>query len=85
MLILCTIILHDEAIKQKAGVASLTINFTKNSNCEDVRSSVVSYDEDTRKKGYLKKLTHTGRFSKNDIILIKFNNAADIWVTVFRN
>ena len=60
----CTIILHVEAIKQKAGVASLTVN------CEEVCPGVVSYDEDTRKKGYLIKLTHTGRFCKNYIILI---------------
>ena len=81
----CTLILHVEAIKQKAGVASLTVNSIKNSNCEEVRPGVVPYDEDTRKMGYLIKLTHTGRFCKNDIILIKFTNAADIRVTIFRN
>ena len=50
----CSLIIHVEAIKQKAGVASLTVNFVKNSNsdCEEVRPGVVSYDEDTRKKGY---------------------------------
>ena len=37
------------------------------------------------KKGNLIKLTHTGRFCKNDVILIKFTNAADIRVTIFRN
>ena len=78
----CTIILHVEAIKQKAGVASLTVNFIKNSNCEEVHPGVVSYDEDTRKKGYLIKLTHIGRLCKNDI---KFTNAADIWVALFGN
>ena len=64
----CSLILHVEAIKQKAGVASLTVNFVKNSNsdCGEVRPGVVSYDEDTRhkKKGYLIKLTHAGRFCK---------------------
>ena len=39
----------------------------------------------TRKKGNLIKLTHTGRFCKNDIIRIKFTNAADIRVTIFGN
>ena len=81
----CTLILHVEAIKQKAGVASLTVNVMKNSNCEEVRPDVVSYDEDTRKKGYLIKLTHTERFCKNDVILIKFTNATDIRVTIFGN
>ena len=83
----CTLMLHVEAIKQKAGVASLTVNFVKNSNsyCGEVRPGAVSYDEDTRKKGYLIKLTHAGRFCKNDIILIKFTNAADIRVTIFGN
>ena len=47
----CTLILHVEAIKQKAGVASLTVNFIKNSNYEEVRPGVVSYDEDKRKRG----------------------------------
>ena len=37
----CTLILHVEAIKQKAGVASLTVNFIKNSNCGEV--ALVSY------------------------------------------
>ena len=81
----CTIILHVEAIKQKTGVASLTVNFIKNSICEEVCPGVVSYDEDTRKKGYLIKLTHAGRFCKNDIILINFINAGDIRVTIFGN
>ena len=51
----CTLILHVETIKQKAGVASLTVNFVKNSNsdCEEARPGVISYDEDTRKKGNL--------------------------------
>ena len=49
----CTIILHIEAIKQKAGEASLTVNFIKNSNsdCGEVRHGVISYDEDIRKRG----------------------------------
>ena len=83
----CTLILHVKAIKQKAGEASLTVNFVKNSNsdCWEVRPSVVSYAEDTRKKGKLIKLTHTGRFCRNDIILIKFTHAADIRVTIFGN
>ena len=83
----CTLILHVEAIKQKAGEASLTVNFVKNSNsdCGEVRPGVISYDEDTRKKGHLIKLTHSGRFCKNDVILIKFTNAADIRVTIFGN
>ena len=81
----CTLILHVEAIK--AGVASLTVNFVKNSNsdCGEVRLGVVSYDEDTRKMGHLIKLTHAGRFCKNDIIFIKFTNTADIRVTIFGN
>ena len=81
----CTLILHVEAIKQKAGEASLTVNFVKNSNsdCGEVRPGVISYDEDTRKKVHLIKLTHSGRFCKNDVILIKFTNAADIRVTIF--
>ena len=66
-------------------MASLTVNFIKNINCEEVRPGVVSYDEDTRQKRYLIKLTHTGRFCKNDIILIKLTNAADIRVTIFGN
>ena len=81
----CILILHVEAIKQKTGVASLTVNLIKNSNCEEVRSGVVSYDEDTSRKGYLIKLTHTGRFYKNDVILIKFTNASNIRETIFRN
>ena len=58
----CTLILHVEAINQKAGVASLTRNFVKNSNSDsgEVRPGVISYGEDTRKKGNLIKLTHTG-------------------------
>ena len=68
-------------------MASLTVNFVKksNSDCGEVRPGVISYDEDTRKKVNLIKLIHTGRFSKNDIILIKFTNAADIRVTIFGN
>ena len=83
----CSLIVHVEAIKQKAGVASLTENFVKNSNsdCGEVRPGVISYDEDTRKKGYLIKLTHAGRFCKNDIILIKFTYVTDIRVTIFGN
>ena len=81
----CTLILHVEAIKQKAGVASLTLNFfvkNSNSDCGEVRPGVISYDEDTRKKGNLIKLTYTGRFCKNDVILIKFTNATDNRVTI---
>ena len=83
----CTIILHVEAIKQKAGVTSLTVNFVKNSNsdCGEVRPGVISYDEDTRKKGNFIKLNYTGRFYKNDVILIKFINATDTRVTIFGN
>ena len=83
----CTLILHVEAMKQKAGLASLTVNFVKNSNsdCGEVGPGVISYDEDTRKKGNLIKLTHTERFCKNEVILIKFTNAADIRVTIFGN
>ena len=80
----CTLILHAEAIKQKAGVASLTVNFVKNGSGE-LHPGVVSYDEDTRKKGHSIKLTHAGRFCKNDSILIKFTNAADIRVTISGN
>ena len=80
----CTLILHVEAVKQKAGEASLSVHSVKNGSGE-VRPGVVSYDEDTRKKGHLIKLTHAGRFCKNDIILIKFTNAADIRVTIFGN
>ena len=81
------LILNVEAIKQKAGVASLTVNFVKNSNsdCGEARPGVISYDGDTRKRGYLIKFTHAGRFCKNDIIIIKFTNAADIRVTMFGN
>ena len=48
----CTLILHVEAMKQKTGVASLTVNYVKNSksDCGEVRPGVISYDEDTRKK-----------------------------------
>ena len=80
----CTLILHVEAIKQKAGEASLSVHSVKN-GYEEVRPGVVFYEEDTRKKGYLIKLTHTGRFCKNNIILNKFTNITDIWVTVFGN
>ena len=68
-------------------MASLTVNFVKNSNsdCGEVRPGVVSYDEDTRKKGNVIKLAHTGRFCKNDIIRIKFTNVTDIRVTIFGN
>ena len=54
----CTLILHIEAIKQKAGDASLTVNFVKksNSDCGEVRPGVISYDEDTRKKGAFNKI-----------------------------
>ena len=47
----CTLILHVEAIKQKAGVASLKVHFVKNCNsdCGEERPGVISYDEDTRK------------------------------------
>ena len=83
----CILILHVEAIKQKAGEASLSVHSVKNGSgdCEEVRPRVLSYEEDTRKKGYLIKLTHTGRFCKNDIILIKFTNAADIRVIISGN
>ena len=49
----CTINLHVEAMKQKAGIASLTVNFVKKSNSDygEVRPGVISYDEDTRKRG----------------------------------
>ena len=49
-----------------------------------MRPGVISYDEDT-KNGHLTNITHAGRFCKNDIILIKFTNAADIRVTIFGN
>ena len=80
----CTLILHVEAIKQKAGEVSLSVHSVKNGTGE-VRHGVISYEEDTRKNGYLIKLTHTGRFCKNDIILIKFTNVIDIRVTIFGN
>ena len=60
----CTIILHVEAIKQKAGEPSLSVHSVKNGS-DEVRPGVVSYEEDTRKKGYLIKLTHTGFFFLN--------------------
>ena len=62
----CTLILHIEVIQQKAGEASLPVNFVKNSNsdCGEVRPGVISYDENTRKKGHLIKLTNIGRFCK---------------------
>ena len=65
----------------------MTENFVKNSNsdCGEVRLGVISYDEDTRKKEHLIKLTNCERFCKNDVILIKFTNAADIPVTIFGN
>ena len=68
-------------------MASLTVNFVKNSNsdCGEVRPGVISYDENTRKKENLIKLTHTGRFCKKYIIVVKFTNAADIRVTIFGN
>ena len=78
----CTLILHVEAIKQKAGEASLSVHSVKNGSGE-VRPGVVSYDEDRRKKGHLIKLTHAGSFCKNYIIHFKFTNAADIRVTIF--
>ena len=80
----CTLISHVEAIKPKAGEASLSVHSVKNGSGE-VRPGVVSYDEDTRKKGHLIKLTHAGRFCKNYIILVKFTNAIDIRVTIFGN
>ena len=45
----CTLILHVEAIKQKAGEESLSVHSVKNSSGE-LHPGVVSYDEDTRKK-----------------------------------
>ena len=65
----------------------MTVNFVKKSNseCGEVRPGVIFYDEVTRKKGHLIKLSHSGRFCKNDVILIKFKNAADIRVTIFGN
>ena len=80
----CTLILHVEAIKQKVSEDSLSVHSVKNGS-EELHPGVVSYDEDTRKKGHLIKLTYAGRFCKNDIILIKFTNAADIRVTIFGN
>ena len=47
----CSLILHVEAIKQKAGEASLSVHSVKNGSGE-VRPGVVSYDDDTRKKGH---------------------------------
>ena len=85
----CTLILHVEAIKQKVGEAYLAVNVVENSDCGEVHacvaSNVTSYDEDTRKKGNLIKLSHTGRFCKNYIIHIQFIYAADIRVTIFGN
>ena len=80
----CTLILHVEAIKQQAGEASLSVHSVKTGSGE-LRPGVVSYEQDTRKKGNLIKLTHTGRFCKSDFILIKFSNAADIRITIFGN
>ena len=84
----CTLILHAEAINKKLAChlwqqISLKIAIAIVGRCALV--CVISYDEDTRKKWNLIKLTHTGRFCKNDIILIKFTNAADIRVTIFGN
>ena len=81
----CTLILHVEAIKQKAGEVSLSVHSVKKGSNDwlDVVPNVASYDEDTRKRGNLIKLTHTGRYCKNDIIVIRFTNAADIRVTLF--
>ena len=49
----CTLILHVEAIKQKAGEASLSVHSVKNGSgdCEEVRPGVVSYEGNTRKRG----------------------------------
>ena len=68
-------------------MASLTVNFVKKSNSDygEVRPGVISYDEDTRKMGNLIKLTHTGRFCKNDFILIKFTNVTEIRITINGN
>ena len=80
----CTLILDVEAIKQKAGETSLIVNFVTNTIVG--WCALVSYlMMKTRKKGHLIKLTHTGRFFKNDIILIKFTNAADIRLSIFGN
>ena len=51
----CTVILHAEAIKQKAGVASLTVNFVKNSNCGEVRPGAYLMIK-TQEKGELNKV-----------------------------
>ena len=80
----CTLILHVETIKQKAGEASLSVHSVKK-GCDEVCPGVVSYEEDIRKQGYLIKLTHTGRFCKNNIIIIKFTNVTDIRVTISGN
>ena len=47
----CTLILHVEAIKQKAGETSLSVYSVKDGSGE-VRPGVVSYDEDSRNKGH---------------------------------
>ena len=49
----CTLILHVEAIKQKAGEASLSVHSVKKggNNWFEVVPNVASCDEDTRKKG----------------------------------
>ena len=46
----CTLILHAEAIKQKAGVASLKVKFVKNGSGE-VHPGVVSYMKTQEKRG----------------------------------
>ena len=51
----CTLILNVEAIKQKADEASLSVYFVKNGS-EEVCPRVVSYEEDTRKKGVFNKV-----------------------------
>ena len=81
----CTLILYVEAIKQKAGEASLSEHSVKNGSGELHNGGVISNDEDTRKKGHLIKLTPAGTFCNNNIILIKFTNAVDIRVTIFGN
>ena len=80
----CTLILHVDAIKQKAGEASLSVHSVK---MVVGRCALVSYlmMKTQEKKGHLIKLTHARRFCKNDIMLIKFTNAADIRVTIFGN
>ena len=62
----------------------MSVHSVKNGSGE-LHPGVISYDEDTRKKGHSIKLTHAGRFCKNDTILIKVTNAADIRVTMFGN